>query len=234
MTSDPAARLFVALDVETLADAEALLDRLGDATPGVKIGNQLFTAAGPTAVERAHKRGCRVFLDLKYHDIPNTVANAVSEACRLGVTLVDVHALGGRAMLQAAAGALPAMGTRLLGITVLTSHDETSLEEIGVGGTVAHSVRRLALLARESGLDGVVASPHEIGLIREACGPDFLIVTPGIRPAGARAGDQARAATPLTALRAGADYLVVGRPVLEADEPAVAARAIVDEMEGGE
>jgi orotidine-5'-phosphate decarboxylase len=142
-----------------------------------------------------------------------------------------VLGLGGRAMLEAAVGALPAMGTKLLAITILTSHAEDTLGEIGVNGSMVDSVRRLALLAKQAGMDGVVASPHEVGLIREACGRDFLIVTPGIRPAGAASGDQARAATPATALAAGADYLVVGRPITEASDPAAAADAIVGEME---
>jgi orotidine-5'-phosphate decarboxylase len=160
------------------------------------------------------------------------VAGAVASAARLGVSLVDVHGLGGGAMVEAAVGALPAMGTRLLAITILTSHDEETLDEIGVNGTMLDSVRRLAVLAKEAGADGVVASPHEVALIREACGGDFLIVTPGIRPAGAATGDQARAATPRAALAAGADYLVVGRPITEAPDPAAAAEAIVREMEG--
>jgi orotidine-5'-phosphate decarboxylase len=134
-------------------------------------------------------------------------------------------------MLEAAVGALPAMGTRLLAITILTSHDDATLGEIGLAGGMTGSVRRLALLAKEAGMDGVVASPHEVALIREACGGDFLVVTPGIRPAGARTGDQARAATPAAALAAGADYLVVGRPITEADDPAAAADRIVREME---
>jgi orotidine-5'-phosphate decarboxylase len=197
-----------------------------------KVGSQLFTAAGPEFVRALTGQGHKVFLDLKFHDIPNTVARAVSEAVRLGVSLLDVHALGGRAMLEAAAGALPAMGTRLLAVTILTSHDEGSLGEIGVPGQLGDSVRRLSMLAREARLDGVVASPHEIGLIREACGADFLIVVPGIRPAGALAHDQARAATPAAALAAGADYLVVGRPITDASDPTAAAAAIVGEMEG--
>jgi orotidine-5'-phosphate decarboxylase len=172
-----------------------------------------------------------VFLDLKFHDIPNTVAGAVASAARLGVTLATVHGLGGRAMLEAAVGALPAMGTKLLAITVLTSHDEASLGEVGVAGRLTDSVKRLALLASDAGIDGVVASPHEVALVREACGPGFLIVTPGIRPAGSASGDQARAATPATALAAGADYLVVGRPITEAKDPAAAADAIVRELE---
>jgi len=159
------------------------------------------------------------------------VAGAVASAARLGVSLATIHGLGGRAMLEAAVGALPAMGTRLLAITMLTSHDDATLDEIGVGGGMTASVRRLALLAKEAGMDGVVASAHEVALIREACGRDLLVVTPGIRPAGAMAGDQARAATPAAALAAGADYLVVGRPIIEADDPAAAADRIVREME---
>lgn len=221
--------LIVALDVDTLDKALRLRDELSDVADFFKVGKELFTAAGPRVVEELS--GERVFLDLKFHDIPNTVAGAVSSASRLGVSLVDVHGLGGRAMLEAAVGALPAMKTRLLAITILTSHDEMTLGQIGVNGSVHDSVRRLALLARDSGVDGVVASPHEVAVIREACGADFLIVTPGIRPAGAATGDQARAATPATALAAGADYLVVGRPITEAEDPRAAADAIVREME---
>jgi orotidine-5'-phosphate decarboxylase len=158
------------------------------------------------------------------------VAGAVAEASRLGVSFVDVHALGGRAVLQAAAGALPALGTQLLAITILTSHDEASLADLGLADLPA-CVRRLASLAAASGVDGVVCSPHEIALIREACGPDLVIVTPGIRPAGSARGDQARAATPAAALAAGADYLVIGRPILEAEDPRAAAEKIVREIE---
>lgn len=225
-------RLIVALDVPAADEARSLVDRLAGQVGMFKVGSQLFTAAGPEFVRALVARGEKVFLDLKYHDIPNTVARSVSEAVRLGISLLDVHALGGKAMLEAAAGALPAMGTRLLAITILTSHDEDSLGEIGVEGQLAGSVRRLALLAHEAGLDGVVASPHEVGLLREACGAGFLIVTPGIRPAGSSRHDQARAATPAAALAAGADYIVVGRPITEAADPAGAAAAIVREMEG--
>ncbi|HSD29210.1 MAG TPA: orotidine-5'-phosphate decarboxylase, partial [Vicinamibacteria bacterium] len=173
-------RLIVALDVPTAADARALVDRLSGAAGMFKVGSQLFTAAGPDFVRELVARGEKVFLDLKYHDIPNTVAQAVGEGARLGVSFLDVHALGGKAMLEAGVAALPAMGARLLAITILTSHDEGTLEEIGVEGTVQASVRSLARLARAAGADGVVASPREVALIREACGPDFLIVTPGI------------------------------------------------------
>ena len=223
-------RLIVALDVAKAAEARSLVERLQGRVGRFKVGSQAFTAAGPELVREIVSRGERVFLDLKFHDIPNTVAGAVAGAAQLGVSLLTVHGLGGRAMLEAAVGALPAMGTRLLAITVLTSHDEETLGEVGVGGGVTDSVRRLALLAKEAGTDGVVASPHEVALIREACGRDFLVVTPGIRPAGAATGDQARAATPAAALAAGADYLVVGRPITEAADPAAAADRIVREM----
>jgi orotidine-5'-phosphate decarboxylase len=228
---NPRDRLIVALDVPKADAARALVDRLSGGVGMFKVGSQLFTAAGPDLVHEIVAGGEKVFLDLKFHDIPNTVAGAVASASRLGVSLVDVHGLGGRAMIEAAVGALPAMGTRLLAITVLTSHDEESLGEIGVNGSMAESVRRLAVLAKEAGADGVVASPHEVALIRGACGSDFLIVTPGIRPAGAAAGDQVRAATPAVALAAGADFLVVGRPITEAPDPRAAADAIVREMQ---
>jgi orotidine-5'-phosphate decarboxylase len=224
-------RLIVALDVPNEADADALVNALAGRVGMFKVGSQLFTAAGPEFVRRLSARGEKVFLDLKYHDIPNTVASAVSAASRLGVSLLTVHALGGKAMMEAAMGALPAMGARLLAVTVLTSHDEASLEALGLPPDVPQSVQRLARLAQAAGVDGVVASPHEVALVREACGLGFLVVTPGIRPTGARAGDQARAATPEAARRAGADYLVVGRPITEARDPAAAAAAVVDEME---
>jgi orotidine-5'-phosphate decarboxylase len=223
-------RLIVALDVPKAEAARALVDRLAGHVGMFKVGSQLFTAAGPDLVHEIVGRGEKIFLDLKFHDIPNTVAGAVASASRLGVSFIDVHGLGGRAMMEAGVGALPAMGTRLLAITILTSHDEESLGEIGVNGSMAESVRRLAQLAKEAGTDGVVTSPREVALVREACGSDFLIVTPGIRPAGATRGDQARAATPAAALAAGADYIVVGRPVTDAADPAAAADAIVGEM----
>jgi orotidine-5'-phosphate decarboxylase len=227
----PNERLICALDVPTSEAAGKLVARLSGTVGMFKIGSQLFTAAGPDFVRGLASSGEKIFLDLKYHDIPNTVASAVASATQLGVAFVDVHALGGKVMMEAAVGALPAMGLRLLAITVLTSHSEDSLGEVGVGGALADSVRRLALLAQEAGVDGVVASPQEVALIREACGPDFLIVTPGIRPAGSARGDQARAATPAAALAAGADYLVVGRPITEASDPLAAAEAVLREME---
>jgi orotidine-5'-phosphate decarboxylase len=230
MALKPEDRIIVALDVSSADEARALVDRLSGRVGMFKIGSQLFTAAGPAFVRELTARGEKVFLDLKYHDIPNTIAGAVSAACQLGVSLVDVHALGGRAMLEAAVGALPAMGARLLAVTILTSMNEHGHGEVGLGGQVADSVRRLAQLSRDTGLDGVVASPQEVGLVREACGSDFLIVTPGIRPAGAAAGDQARAATPRAALDAGADLLVVGRPITAAPEPARAVEALLAEI----
>jgi orotidine-5'-phosphate decarboxylase len=226
----PKDRLIVALDLPDATRARAMVDLLAGQVGMFKVGSQIFTAAGPDFVREIVARGEKVFLDLKYHDIPHTVAGAVSVASQLGVSLMTVHALGGTEMLQAAVGALPAMGVRLLAVTILTSHTEDGLDAVGLTGTLADSVRRLARLAREAGADGVIASPQEVALVREACGPDFLIVTPGIRPAGSARGDQARAATPAAARAAGADYLVVGRPVLEAADPAAAAAAIVREM----
>ena len=226
----PRERLIVALDVPTADQARTLVDRLAGAVGMFKVGSELFTAAGPDFVRELVARGEHVFLDLKFHDIPNTVAGAVASAGQLGASLIDVHGLGGSAMMAAAAGALPAMGCRLLAITVLTSHDEASLGEVGVDGALTDSVERLARLAQDAGVDGVVASPHEVGLIRAACGEKFLIVTPGIRPAAAAAGDQARPATPAAARRAGADYLVVGRPITQSADPRAAADAIVAEM----
>jgi orotidine-5'-phosphate decarboxylase len=226
----PEDRIIVALDVSSADEARALVDRLSGRVGMFKIGSQLFTAAGPGFVRELAARGEKIFLDLKYHDIPNTVAGAVSAASQLGVALIDVHALGGRAMMEAAVGALPAMGARLLAVTILTSMDEDGHGEVGLGGQVADSVRRLAQLASDAGLDGVVASPHEVALVRAACGPDFLIVTPGIRPAGAAAGDQARAATPRAALDAGADLLVVGRPITAAPDPLRAVADLLAEM----
>jgi orotidine-5'-phosphate decarboxylase len=235
----PAAqRLFVALDLETLSAAEAMLDRLSGVVGGCKIGTQLFTAVGPAAVESARKRGFRVFLDLKYHDIPNTVAGAVRAATRLGVYMLTVHAGGGRALMRAAAEAATAAAADFgldrplcLGVTVLTSLDRTALaEEVGVPAPVAAHVLHLATLARDAGLDGCVASPHEIQPLRLALGHPWVIVTPGIRPSGP-AQDQVRTATATVAVRAGADYLVVGRPILQAPDPVATARAIVQDME---
>ena len=240
--ASPADRLLVALDVATLADADGLLGRLQGVVTGCKIGTQLFTAAGPAAVEAARKRGFRVFLDLKFHDIPNTVAGAVREATRLGVFMLNVHASGGAAMMRAAAEAAAKAAADFavprplcLGVTVLTSLDRRALQrDLGVSSTVEAHVLRLAERAREAGLDGCVASPREIGLLRRALGEGWVIVTPGIRPSSDQGGsghdDQVRVATPRRALAAGADYLVVGRPIIAAPDPAAAARAILEEL----
>jgi orotidine-5'-phosphate decarboxylase len=227
VTLTPRDRLIVALDVPTSEEALRLAERLAGSVGMFKVGSQLFTAAGPQLVETLVARGEKVFLDLKYHDIPNTVGSAVRSAARLGVSLLTVHGLGGRAMLSSAAVAAAGSATRLLAITVLTSHDTESLAEVGVADALSDEVRRLALLAQGSGVHGVVASPHEVPVLRAACGPALLIVTPGIRPAGAERGDQARAATPDAAIAAGADYIVVGRPILAAPDPRVAADSIV-------
>ena len=223
-------RLIVALDVPTADDALRLVDRLAGRVSFFKVGSQLFTAAGPEIVRSLVARNLRVFLDLKYHDIPNTVAAAVKSAGGLGVSLLTLHGLGGRAMLEAAASARPEGPLRLLAVTVLTSHDEASLADIGLAGPLSDAVRRLARLARDAGIDGVVASPLEARLLREACGEGFLIVTPGVRPAGAQAGDQSRLATPAGALSAGADYLVVGRPITADVDPRKAAQRVLDDL----
>ena len=236
----------MALDVPGLDQATALLDRLDGIVSGCKIGTQLFTAAGPAAVELARKRGFRVFLDLKFHDIPNTVGGAVREATRLGVFMLNVHASGGLAMMRAAAESAARAAAEFgvprplcLGVTVLTSLDRRALEvEVGVPSTVEAHVLHMARLAREAWLDGCVASPREIAPLRLNLGKNWVIVTPGIRGSGGSGGhlgaprstdDQVRTATPAAAVRAGADYLVVGRPITAAPDPAAAARAIVAE-----
>ena len=230
--------MLVALDVQSLAEADALLDRVAGVLTGCKIGSQLFTAAGPAAIEMARKRGFRVFLDLKFHDIPNTVAGAVREATRLGVFMLNVHASGGVAMARAGAEAATKAATEFgiirplcLGVTVLTSLDRRALQrEVGVPTSVAGHVLHLATISREAGLDGCVASPQEIASLRVAMGADWVIVTPGVRPAGVDPADQARIATPRRALVAGADYLVVGRAISAARDPAAAAAAVVAEL----
>ncbi len=227
----PKDRLVVALDVAAEAEALALVNALRGRVGMFKVGLELFTAAGPALVRQIVDAGDKVFLDLKLHDIPNTVRRAASAARRLGASLLTVHGLGGSGMLAAAAEAVEGSATRILAITILTSHDQASLTAIGVGGELRDSVLSLGRLAQVAGAAGVVASPQEIGALRAACGPSFLIVTPGIRPAGADAGDQARVATPLAAIADGADYIVVGRPITKADDPAAAADAIVAEME---
>jgi orotidine-5'-phosphate decarboxylase len=231
-------RLIVALDVETPAEAERLTAALEGQVRRFKIGSQLFTAAGPTAVEAVLKRGAEVFLDLKFHDIPNTVAAAAREATRLGVFMFNVHASGGRAMMRAAAEGARAAARELsvrrplvIAVTVLTSLDRAALaRELGIASSVEGYVLHLAELARDAGLDGTVASPQEIAAIRRSLGPSWTLVTPGVRPAGSAADDQSRIATPAAAVRAGAHYLVVGRPITAARDPAKAAEAVLAEM----
>jgi orotidine-5'-phosphate decarboxylase len=227
-------RLIVALDTPGLPAAETLVERLAGVVSHFKVGSPLFTAVGPPAVEMVRRRGGRVFLDLKYHDIPAAVAGAVGAAARLGVGLLTVHASGGAAMLRAAAEAARAAGSdrpRIVAVTVLTSLDRAALQrELGVPIAVEGHAVHLALLAREAGCDGVVASPHEAARLRAILGPEALIVTPGIRPPGAAADDQARTATPAMAARAGANYLVVGRPITGAADPAAAAAALLAEL----
>jgi orotidine-5'-phosphate decarboxylase len=231
-------RILVALDVDSRARALALADTLRGTVAGYKIGKQLFTAEGPDVVRALTSRGDRVFLDLKFHDIPNTVAGAVSSALGTGAWMVNVHASGGSAMMRAAAEAARTSAEKsgatrplVIGVTVLTSMDDAALAEVGSTRPVMEQVVHLATLAERAGLDGVVASPQEITAIRQACGPDFVIVTPGIRPAGqAGKDDQARTLTPAAAVAAGATYLVIGRPITGAPDPRSAAEAIAAEI----
>jgi orotidine-5'-phosphate decarboxylase len=227
-------RIIAAIDTADRAAARALVEQVAAAVGAVKIGLEFFSAHGPRAA-RETAAGNELFLDLKLHDIPNTVAGAVRAVAPLAPLLLTLHAAGGAAMMRAAAeAATQAAGAqrrmKLLGITVLTSLDEGDLAAVGQRGPMAGQARRLALLARQSGLDGVVCSPHEVADLRAACGPDFLLVVPGIRPAGAALGDQKRVMTPREAVAAGADYLVIGRPITAAADPAAAARAIAAEL----
>jgi orotidine-5'-phosphate decarboxylase len=226
-------RVFVALDFPDAAKALAMADRLDPAQCGVKIGKELFVAAGPDLVRTLVSRGFPVFLDLKFHDIPNTVAGACAAATRLGVGMLNVHASGGRAMLKAAreavdraarGGGTPA--PLLVAVTVLTSLGDTDVREVGFTDSAAALAVRMARLARDCGLDGVVCSAQEAPAMRDACGPAFRLVTPGIRLAGGDANDQVRIVTPEAAVAAGADYLVIGRPITQAPDPRAALSAI--------
>jgi orotidine-5'-phosphate decarboxylase len=230
--------LLIALDVDTAARATELAADLTGVVGGMKVGKQLFVSEGPSIVRALTEQGHRVFLDLKFHDIPNTVAGAVRSATRIGAWMVNVHASGGRDMLRAAADAAGDEAARLgrprplvIAVTVLTSIDAATLASVGVSRPLIEQVEAMALLARDSGLDGVVASAQEATRIRAACGPDFVIVTPGIRPAQALGtDDQARTLTAAEAIAAGASYLVVGRPVTKAPSPRQAAQQLADEI----
>lgn len=232
--------ILVALDVSTAREALALADSLRGAVGGFKVGSQLFTAAGPDVVRALVSNGDRVFLDLKFHDIPNTVAGSIHSARDLGVWMVNVHASGGRAMLEAARNAslarVDAAGSRplVIAVTVLTSLAAADLPGLGVPASPEDQVLRLATLARDAGLDGVVASPQETAAIRALAGPDFVIVTPGIRggAAASAADDQERTLTPAQAMQAGSSFLVIGRPISAAPDPRAAARKIADEIAG--
>jgi len=236
MTKEQArSRIIFALDVDSFNAAEHWVSTLSGRIGMFKVGKQLFTAYGPDIVRMIENFGAGVFLDLKYHDIPNTVAMASREAARLKVKLFNVHALGGYDMMARTAEMLrtdfPEGGrSKVLAVTVLTSSTEETLRGVGIEHSVEDMVVRLALLAKKAGIDGVVASPREVPLIRAACGKDFLIVTPGVRPSFASADDQKRVMTPAQAVAAGSDYLVIGRPISAAPDPVGAVEAIVDEI----
>ena len=225
-------KIIVALDYPGAQAALDLVSRLDPALCRLKVGKELFTAAGPGVVEQMMKRGFEVFLDLKFHDIPNTPAQACKAAASLGVWMVNVHALGGRRMMEASREALAhtAHPPKLIAVTVLTSMAQEDLAGIGITATPAAMVLRLAVLAQESGLDGVVCSAQEASLLRQHCGSDFCLVTPGIRPADAAADDQSRVMTPRAALQNGASYLVIGRPVTRAADPLSALQNISREI----
>ena len=220
--------IVVPLDFPDAASALAMASRLDPRLCRVKVGKELFVAAGPAIVEQLHERGFEVFLDLKFHDIPNTVAGACKSAARLGVWMVNVHASGGEAMLRAAQEAVASVTKPplLIGVTILTSLADADLARVGLAGSAADNAERLARLARECGLDGVVCSAEEAPRLRRATAPDFLLVTPGIRLESDARGDQARVVTPVEAVRRGSDYLVVGRPITAAPDPVAALRAI--------
>ena len=237
----PAAKekIIVALDVETADDAREIIAELRDTVGAFKIGSQLFTAAGPSFVRELTEAGIKIFLDLKFHDIPNTVANAAVEAARLGVWMLNVHTLGGSEMMKRTAEEVRGVCEKenlakplVIGVTILTSSNDATLAEVGINAKVEVEVERLATLAADCGLDGVVASPHEAEALRKAVtDPDFLIVTPGIRPRSATKDDQKRVKTVAEAIESGSDYLVIGRPIIEAADRARAVQEIIREIE---
>src|SRR5258706_956289 len=226
--------IFVALDTPDLQRALTLSRAVRDHVGGLKVGLEFYTACGPDGVRRIVELGLPVFVDVKFHDIPNTVAAASRELARLGAKIFNIHTSGGEVMMREAVAAARAIDPeiKVIGVTVLTSIDNTLLDAVGQRGPAAEQVVRLARLARQAGLDGVVCSAHEIGLIRNACGRDFLLAGPGIRPAGADLADQRRVMTPAEAYAAGADILVIGRPITGASDPGAAARTIAAELSG--
>lgn len=231
LSGDPRQRLIVALDVSSAAAAQKIVATVGDSALTYKVGMQLYTAEGPRVVRDLVDAGRRVFLDLKYHDIPNTVGAAVAEAANLGVSMLTVHAAGSGKMLTAAVEAAQTRpGLLVLAVTVLTSLDGNDLEKIGVRGSVEDSVVRLATIALANGCQGVVTSAREASILRAELGDHFAIVTPGVRPAGSTVGDQVRVVTPAEAIAAGASHIVVGRPITHAADPASEARAILAQI----
>ncbi len=222
--------LIVALDVNSGDEALELVSRIGDSVQWFKVGKQLFTREGPAVVERLKDAGKKVFLDLKFHDIPNTVGQAVRSAAASGADMTNVHALGGPAMLEAAAAAGRETGILTIAVTILTSMDAEQLAAVGLPADPEFMVERLARLAQGSGLAGVVCSAREIPIVRRACGDAFQMVVPGIRPAGGDVGDQKRVMTPGEAADAGAQYIVVGRPITKAQDPVAAAKAVLAEL----
>ncbi len=234
----PQNQLIVALDVEDLAAANELITALSDDVKWFKIGNQLFTAVGSASIKLLREAEKNIFLDLKFHDIPNTVASAVASGTSIGANMINLHASGGLDMMRAAAEAAEQQASELgvpkptlLGVTVLTSIDEANFQrDFATQRKLENQVAYLAELSQQAGLEGVVASPLEIGLIRKVCGSDFVIVTPGVRPAWASSNDQQRVMTPAEAISAGADYIVVGRPITAADNPCQAAGTILQEI----
>ena len=227
-------KIIIALDYPSAASALALADNLQPSLCRLKVGKELFTATGPALIEQLMKRGFEIFLDLKFHDIPNTAAQACKAAAALGVWMINVHALGGRKMMEAAREAISntAHRPKLIAVTVLTSMAQQDLTELGINTAPAELVLRLATLAHDSGLDGVVCSAQEAALLRRHCGADFCLVTPGIRAMDAKADDQARTMTPHAALESGANYLVIGRPITQAVDPLQALQNIAKEIEG--
>ena len=222
-------KIIVALDYEKEAEALALVDQIDPSLCRLKVGKEMFTTLGINFVKQLHQRNFDVFLDLKYHDIPNTVARAVRSAADLGVWMVDLHASGGLRMMEEAKRILEPYGKDaplLIAVTVLTSMEDLDLLQIGINASPMEQVLRLAHLTQRAGLDGVVCSPQEVEILRNACGVEFKLVTPGIRPIGADFGDQRRVMTPTAAIRAGSDYLVIGRPITKADNPAEVLRSI--------